>query len=347
MRRLAPLLLLAAAACYERGHAASIDAAPGTNDGSDAPLVDAAIDAPAIDMAIDAQTDAPMPPTAHHRYVLDSLLVPLNNTQARDYGLDLDNDGVVDNQLGMVMGTLTAQGFDLQASTTAQVDRGQLLELFDLGAASYTSEPNATFAAYAGASPMPAPCAGANDATCRRHLTGSGTFAIAAASPINPALTGSIVAGSMTTAPGHLLAPITLFTVAGAPLYVTLVGAKVQVSMASDARIVQLKLTGGITQADIDGTLIPAMREGIEAEVRRDCTMLANPPTCGCPSGSTGKTMLDLFDTAPKNCTVSVQEVRDNSLIQSLLAPDVTLEGQRCLSYGVRATAVAAAFVGP
>jgi len=345
MRRLAPLLWVAAlAACDERGKSPAIDAPPG---GIDAPIDGSgSIDAPP-DAAIDALIDAPMPSTTHHRYVMDSLLVPMNNTQARDYGLDLNGDGTVDNQLGMVMATMSSQGFELQTATTLQVDRGQILELFDLGAASYTTEPNATFAAYVGATPLPAPCNSPNDPTCRRHLAGTGTFTIAPGSPINPALTGSIVAGSMTTAAGHLVAPITLFTQAGMPLYITLVGARVQVAMASDARIMQLKLTGGITQTDIDTKLIPAMREGIEAQVMRDCTMLGSPPNCGCMQSSTGASMLGLFDTAPKNCSVSVQEVRDNSLIQSLLAPDVMLEGQMCLSYGVRATAVAAGFVAP
>ena len=343
MRRLASLLVIAAAACDERGSSPAVDAP--THDSIDAPDT-LQVDAP-IDMAIDALIDAPMPPAAHHHYVMDSLLVPMNNTQARDYGLDLNGDGTVDNQLGMVIASLSSQGFQVQTATNAQVDRGQILELFDLGAGSFTLEPNATFRAFVGATPMPAPCNGPNDTTCRRHLTGSATFTIPAGSPINPELTGSIAGGMMTTAPGHLVAPVTLFTAAGMPLYVTLIGARVQLAMASDPRIMQLKLTGGITQADIDGKVIPAMREGIEAQVMRDCTMLANPPGCGCASSSSGATMLNLFDTAPRNCSVSVQELRDSSLIQSLLAPDVMLEGQMCLSYGVRATAVAAGFVAP
>lgn len=334
MRRLV-LILPLLAACGDDGHAAATDAA-----------IDVPADTP-VDMPADALIDAPPPAADHHYYVMDSLLVPMNNTQARDFGLDLNGDQTVDNQLGMVLATLDAQGFELQTATTTQIDRGQILELFDLGATSFTTEPAATFAAYAGATPMPAPCAGTSDTTCRHHLAGTGTFTIAAGSPTNPALTGVIAAGAMTTAPGHLLAPITLFTPPAMPLYVTLVGAKVQLAQASDPSILQLKLTGGITQTDIDGKLIPAMREGIQAQVVKDCTMLASPPTCGCPAGSTGKTMLDLFDSAPKDCTVSVQEVRDNSLINSLLAPDVMLEGQMCLSYGVRASAVRAGFVAP
>jgi hypothetical protein len=333
MRRLvAPSLLLALAACGDDGAATPIDA----------PKIP--IDAPA-DAPADVPFDAPPPPANHFHYAMSTLLVPMNNNQARDFGVDLDGDQVIDNQLGMVMGTLSSMGFDIQTATTAQVDRGQVIELFDLGADSFTTAPNATFAAYIGATPMPPACNNAGDVVCRHHLTGAGTFTIASTSPTNPALTGTIAAGAMTTAAGHLVVPL-MMVFGSAPIYVTLLGAKVQLSQASDSALMMLKLTGGLSQTDIDTKLIPAMRDSLQASVVKDCTALASPPQCGCPSGSTGKTSIDLFDTN-HDCTISVAEVQNNSLIQSLLAPDVTLEGQRCLSFGMRATAVKAGFVAP
>ncbi len=337
MRRLvAPSLVLVLAACGDDGAATP----------TDAPRIpiDAPVDSPP-DAPPDVPFDAPAPPANHFHYVMSSLLVPTNNNQARDFGLDLDGDQVVDNQLGMVMGTLATQGFEIQAATSAQVDRGQVLELFDLGADSFTASSSATFAAYIGATPMPPPCSGAGDTVCRRHLTGAGTFTIAPASPTRPPLTGVIAGGMMTTAAGQLVVPLTM-VFGSTPIYVTLLGAKVQLAQASDPAIMSLKLTGGVTQADINTKLIPAMRDGIEASVMKDCTALASPPQCGCASNSTGATMVNLFDTN-NNCSVTVAEVQNNSLIQSLLAPDVMLEGQQCLSYGVRATAVKAGFVAP
>src|SRR5262245_4955588 len=41
------------------------------------------------------------------RFVIDSIAVPQNNSEARDFALDVDGRGGVDNQLGMVIGTLT------------------------------------------------------------------------------------------------------------------------------------------------------------------------------------------------------------------------------------------------
>jgi hypothetical protein len=44
------------------------------------------------------------------RFVVDSIAVPKNNSEARAFGLDIDQDRTVDNQLGMVIGTLNSFG---------------------------------------------------------------------------------------------------------------------------------------------------------------------------------------------------------------------------------------------
>ena len=53
--------------------------------------------------------------------------------------------------------------------------------------------------------------------------------------------------------------------------------------------------------------------------------------------------MVSFFDTTP-DCNVTVTELQNNSLIQSLFAPDVTVEGQQALSFGFAFTAVDATF---
>src|SRR5262245_12680923 len=89
--------------------------------------IDAAIDAPP-----DALIDAPPPPLGTFRYVVDKQRVPTTNNEARMLGLDLNGDMVADNQLGMVLATLVAQGFDVQGETTKAVDRGSLIVLGEL-----------------------------------------------------------------------------------------------------------------------------------------------------------------------------------------------------------------------
>ena len=61
---------------------------------------------------------------------------------------------------------------------------------------------------------------------------------------------------------------------------------------------------------------------------------------------STGASYIGLFD-ADDDCAISVAEVASNSVIASLLAPDVTVEGEMALSLGFGTSAVRAQFVAP
>jgi hypothetical protein len=78
--------------------------------------------------------------------------------------------------------------------------------------------------------------------------------------------------------------------------------------------------------------------------VTRDCPT-PTAADCGCPAGnSTGKTILNLFDNNPKNCIVTVEEIKGNTLLQSLLAPDVMIDGRAALSLGLKVKATGATF---
>jgi hypothetical protein len=288
--------------------------------------------------------DAPPPLPGHHHYVIDSVQVPTNNNQAREFGLDLNADQTVDNQFGMVLGTLATMGLDVQVTTTQNIDRGKSITLIDLFANDLTTEPAATFAMFVGAKPMPAACTNASDTACRRHLAGTATYTIMSGAPTNPALTGAIVAGTYTAAPaGRLAVPLAVFP-STTSVAVNLIGARVTAMQVSATKIMTMKIAGGITSAEMDAKVYPAMRDGLQSLVARDCTALANPPACGCAANSEGKTWLDLVDLPPKDCQITSQEVKDNSLFVSLFAPDVTLDGQTALSVGFKATAVEAGF---
>jgi len=306
------------------------------------------IDAPA-DARPDAPPDAPLvdappAPMGHHHYVIDRMLVPTTNAQARAFGLDLNGDLTVDNQLGMVFATFAAQGLLVQAGFSRAIDQGNSITLVDLAADNLATTATATLALFDGTDAMPVPCFGAADLACRHHLAGTGTF-LAAAAPVNPPLAGMITAGTLTAGPGQL--SIDLVFDGAMPTAVTLIGARVKATTISPTAIGTLLLAGAVPQTEIDTKVIPAMRDGYMTSVTRDCTALNNPPTCGCAAGTGGKTALDLFDTAPKDCAITLDEVRDNALIQSLLAPDVMINGMMALSIGVSTTAVPAGFVAP
>jgi hypothetical protein len=100
-------------------------------------------------------------------------------------------------------------------------------------------------------------------------------------------------------------------------------------------------IAGGVTQADIDTALVPGWQSTLQTKMAADCP--GAPPSCGCTAGSTGKTLQGLFD-ANHDCTISTTEIRTNSLIQSLIAPDITVGGQQALSLGIGFTAVPATF---
>lgn len=295
----------------------------------------------AIDTRLpDALIDAPAPPPNAHRYVIDRELMPTNNQQARMYGLDLNNDGQVDNQLGMVIGTLSAMGFDVQATIDHTIDTGASIMLPDLEAVSLASGP-ATFTIFQGANPMPAACAGANDPTCRHHLAGTATFDVAATSPRDAPLAGTISGGVLDAGPGTVHVATTFF---GAPLTLALIGARVRLTQASDTEIMTGVVAGAVPVTELDSTVYPSMATAITAQIAVDCTALTSPPQCGCASGSAGDTEMGLFD-ANQDCAVTADEIKTNSLIMSLLAPDVTIGTEQALSFGVGITAVHAAFV--
>ena len=85
------------------------------------------------------------------------------------------------------------------------------------------------------------------------------------------------------------------------------------------------------------------MQQSCAQVIQADYTQLANPPTCGCAANWTGQTVISLFDTN-HDCAVSVMEIENNSLIQALFQPDVTIDGQMALSVGFAVTAVGATF---
>jgi hypothetical protein len=290
---------------------------------------------------IDAPPDAPTVLVAHH-YIIDSEKIPTTQNEARALGLDLNGDTVVDNQLGMVMDTFAIQGFDVQTPTTTAIDRGLALVLVDFEANSFTTS-EARFTLFSGANPSPAPCSSGSDTICRHHLDGTGSFAVSATSahdtPLGGNLSGGVVVTKVNPA-GHLQIQTSLLT--ASPITLNLVGARVLVSGASDSGITNGVIGGAVVQSEIDGTLIPAWQQSFNAAMLHDCP--GAPPNCGCVVGSKGATVHQVFDTAPRDCTITVSEIQNSALIHALLAPDLTIEGQMALSVGFGFTAKKADF---
>jgi hypothetical protein len=309
--------------------------------------------------------DLPTPEGPHYALVANKVFVPTNNNQAREYGLDLNNDKTVDNQLGMVLGTLSGQGFDVQGAIDEAVAEGSIILLVDFQTTSFSAAGGAGLSIKLGDVPTPAACnagemyecklgngtecntgeAGCTCAGCGRHLNGAGSFTIDPSSPMDAVVRGKVVGGTFTGGPGDIHLEISLGGTGAIAL--DLIGARAKATGISDAGMESVILAGALTKEDLDTKVIPAIHGQIEPLITEDCPTPA-APDCGCMAGSTGKTILNLFDTMPKNCAVTVDEIKNNTLIQSLLAPDVTVDGKMALSLGIKATAVKGTFpTGP
>jgi hypothetical protein len=300
-----------------------------------------------------------IPEGDHYHYVANNVLVPTSNTQSREFGLDLNGDKTVDNQLGMVLSTLNGMGLDIQSTIDAAVAEGSIVLLVDFQTKDFTATANAGIQVFLGDSDQitPTACNASemyNPMTkmgCRHHLDGNGMFVIDAQSPSNAALGGKIVGGTFTGGPGDLSLQIALGGTMAIQL--DLIGARVKASGISDAMIGSgtsggIIVGGAITKTDIETKVIPAIQSQLNPIVMRDCDDLGNPTGgCGCDADSTGKTLLGLFDSNPKDCSISVEEIATNQLVVSLLSPDVTIDGKMALSLGIKATAAKATYTAP
>lgn len=290
----------------------------------------------------DAAIDTAMAPLEHHHYVIDRMVFPTTNLEAREYGVDLDGDAVVDNQLGMIAVALGMQGLDNQSYTDKLINNGTIITLADVAATDLVTSPMATFTLFEGANPMPAPCLDAQDTLCRKHLSGTGEFT-AKSAPVDTPLEGAVVSGDLVAGPGHLSLQFAFFGLY--PAHLTLLGARVD--LMPTATGMMGKLTGAISKNDVDNVFMPSIQTGFVPIVARDCTALTSPPGCGCDGESQGKSLLGLFDTTPTDCQISVDEVKNNPIIMSLFSPDLVVEGRDALSFGVHVHAVGATYTAP
>lgn len=289
-------------------------------------------------------SDEPMPEGPPHPYVVSEVTVPATNPQATEIGLDLNGDKVVDNQLGMVLAALATAGFKVQDALTQAINAGDIVLLASIQAKDFSSS-GAGLKVFIGdtATVMPAPCTGTTDTVCRHHLDGSGTFTIAASSPTDAEVVGSIKGGTFNGGPGDILLKIALGSTSGIQL--NLIGARAKATGMSETGVDSIVIGGALTQDDLNTQVIPEIFNQLGPIVMADCTGVGTD--CGCQNPSTGKTVLGLFDTMPKDCKLTVEEIQNNAILKNLLAPDVTIDGKMALSLGVKVKAVKATFTVP
>lgn len=279
----------------------------------------------------------------HYQYVVSELRIPSNNTSARTDGLDLNGDKTVDNQLGMVFGTLSGQGLGVGDTASEALLRGGLVMLAELQTTGFETTEISGFTTYLGSDPSPAPCLDpARLETCGQHLLGEGSFSVDLGTGSDQAI-GPIAGGVFLDLVGVM--PVEIAIDPTAPIRLDLHGARVRLSQISEGHVSGI-LGGGITQADLDGVVIPQATAQIERIVSAECGQPAGVPPCGCLSGGRAKTLQSLFDDND-NCEITVHEVATNSLVESLLSKDIRIDGQELLSFGVGIELATATFTVP
>lgn len=288
------------------------------------------------------------PTGTDHTFVAATLNLPENAAEAMTLGLDIDgkaNDGV-DNQLGMVLGSIgaLAPDLDLQMAVDEQLAQGDIILLANLKAKELVNSGGVGFYVFLGDMPTPAACMSDTDMVCGRHLAGGASFA--SVMDTDAALAGRIVNGKFTGGPGNVNLQIALG--GGVPIDLPLQKARAELNSVSATGWTSGKIGGAISQDDINSEVIPAIAMTVRASFDESCDVGGTPPNCGCVAGETGETLRGLFDKTPNDCNITDAEVM--AVVAGFLTPDIDLSGDGtndALSLGIGVEAVAAVYTPP
>jgi hypothetical protein len=275
-----------------------------------------------------------------------------------DFAYDLNGDGLAENAVGGILGTLSSLGISSQATVDQAIAGGNGIFLLRLtsGDPSLSSTPCAE-AVLRNAAAQPSPDFSGNGDfrldTALSGLTFSGTLETAISTFTSPD-----PATATTPVAGPLLLPL-----AAGPVAVRVTGARLR-TVASGANL-SGQLNAAIPRSEVDGVLVPAIAASCQAIVDAD------------PTSSDARQLLQLFDNggggasgcgstcrnpdgscaASRDGRIDPCEVGTNGLVSGQLAPDVQMfDGtgaygpnpanavKDCLSIGLSFTAVPARF---
>jgi hypothetical protein len=247
--------------------------------------------------------------------------------QRADFALDLNGDGIADNQYGALVAAFTSQGGNSQGAMSAAVASGANLVLVTAAA----HDPLFTTDACAGATLL----AGVKPATAPRY-DGTDVFTVDSSIAVSQ-FAGPIVAGRFDSAnPATATAPpsASVTLVFGlVPIRVTLIGAHLSLQRDSAGNTTG-QLNGAIRGSDLQTVVVPQFTQALNATLASD------------PTGATSQQILAVFDnggsiadpacgTTCRNpdgsCAVagdkiiSLCEVSTNSLVRPVLTPDVQM----------------------
>lgn len=261
------------------------------------------------------------------QYVGDTLKVPM---QRMDYAMDLNGDGKSDNQLGNIIGALTAQNLDTQLGVDEAIKAGNVILLLGASANSLDASDCAAVDVGVGKKMAMPDFSGAGMFT-KDTSVGGGTFR-------GKITGGAFNSNSPVTATTATEVTIQLPLVAGSdPVKLKITGAHLQYTKSGD-KLTKGQLNGAIRSADVQTDIIPNVAKLLSDRVAAD------------PTNSTNMQVLNIFDTGGEDqgcmgacdnaanvgrgetaCGVKMDkkiqtcEVATNSIIKNVLAPDVQM----------------------
>ena len=281
----------------------------------------------------------------NYDYIVTELVVPTNSSESKNIGVDLDGDGVIDNKLGQIIGTVAGNQTDVNASIQKAIDNGSFILFGRLVVNTWPTDTSVAAQLFPGSTDS-------GDAT-EDNLTGSGCAVISPSADTNLHLCGTLTQGYLDAGPDDLQVS---FTFGGQNLTVTLERA----SAKSEQPITEnewkdVQVGGGISKDSIDNELLPVLAQWLNDEVKKnpdgsiaDFVKNSIDGQCsnnieGCENVTPGQGECAEWDDNPDHDVVTVTELKCNSTLASALKPDVDFDGDGeadHLSLGLKLSAV-------
>lgn len=254
----------------------------------------------------------------HTQYVADTIIIPTMTGQSGMLALDIDKDGRPDNGLGNALSALANEGVDLQPTVTDGVNTGSSIILADLQATALDNASGVGLRFYLGGNPNPPACSDVTmPDTCGMHLMGGASFDFIVGSPDDALIGGRLIDGTFKAqAPGTVTLNLS-FVEGKPPTTLKLIGTRTEFTVKAD----------GTMSGELVGAISPALLSPVASQliidlITKDC--IGTFPDC-CTADSPGKFFLDLIDSNDEDCMVTSEQVASNSIIRSLLSPDVDM----------------------
>lgn len=275
--------------------------------------------------------------TAHatnyaRNYFVDDVLLPTTSTEANSYAIDVDGDGIPENNFGQVLAALAGTGFDLTGTMAAAVASGSIVHLVHLQSidAAFKNDPAAQATWCIGVpTPTPPLFDGTDSASCADT---SGTFVAA--------LSG----GSFTSpAPATNPSPVSLdikIAVGASSMTLNLQNARLSFTIGAGGDMPFGQINGLIPHDNLLNTFPPTIAIACNDSIQND------------PTADFSTTCKNLYDSGCNGSPsfagdgmIEVCEVTESPIMQTLLAPDVQVDDNGSTIYfnslGFRFTAIA------